>query len=137
MLPVVIHPAFVHFPLAMFSAAWVCVLLFHRGWDGDWDGRVRLFEVIGVAFLPITIIAGFVDDGGLGVFLSADTGDPVFWHAIGALLASAVFGWRWWWRRELSTTTLREAAVVDLGSATVGLWLFVLAGAIAGEMVHG
>ncbi len=137
MLPIVVHPAFTHFPLAMFSAAWVCVLLLHRGGDDAWDARARLFEIIGVAFLPITIVLGFVDDGGIGVFTSPEWDDPLIWHALGALVASGLFAWHWQWRRGLDLAGVRAAAVLDVGLSTAGLWLFVLAGAIAGEMVHG
>lgn len=131
-----VHPILVHFPLAMLTTAWVCLLCRYGLRDQRWGDRAKTFETIGVATLPITIIAGFVDTRGFGFATDRVRWDqPLVWHAIVSLVAAVVFAGHWWWQRTTRTPSIRTA-VADLGWATLGLWALVLAGAIAGEMVY-
>ncbi|MDP1818870.1 MAG: hypothetical protein Q8K58_03145 [Acidimicrobiales bacterium] len=130
-----VHPIAVHFPLAMLTATWVCLLCRYGLRDARWADRARGFEVIGVATLPLTILAGFVDTRGFGFVSDARWDRPLVWHAIVSIVAAGAFAGHWWWHRTERPTSTRSA-VTDLGWATVGLWGLVLAGAIAGEMVY-
>ena len=56
-----VHPAVVHFRVAMLVVASVCIVLRYLFVDSTWAERARIFERIGVALLPITVLAGFVD----------------------------------------------------------------------------
>lgn len=137
MLSLVVHPAFVHFPLAMFTSAWVCYLLAH-GWDrDDWSDRGWLFERVGVWSLPVTVVAGFVDANGLKVFTDARFDLPLIWHALLSLAATAVYAVHWGWRRGRSFEEVRAAAATDIWLSTAGTWLLFASGLVAGEMVFG
>jgi len=131
-----VHPAFVHIPLAMLGAAWVCVLGQHLAPERQWGGRVRLFETIGVAFLVPSIVAGFVDTRGWEFLAERRWDMPLIWHFLVALAASAVFAGHWAWRREPLRAAGGTGAAVDVGLSTLGMWLLVLAGLIAAEMVY-
>lgn len=130
-----VHPIVVHFPFAMLTAAWVCLLCRYGLRDERWGDRAKTFEAIGVATLPATIIAGFVDTRGFGFVTDVRWDQPLVWHAIVSIGAAAVFAGHWWWRRTERPASMRTA-VTDLGWATVGLWGLLLTGAIAGEMVY-
>lgn len=130
-----VHPLVVHFPLAMLCAAWVCLLLRYGLRAESWGDRARTFETIGVATLPVTIVAGFVDTRGFEFLTDIRWDQPLVWHAIVSIVAAAIFGGHWWWQRTGQTGSLRTA-MIDLGWATTGLWGLVLTGAIAGEMVY-
>lgn len=130
-----VHPALVHFPIAMLVAAWVCVLARHGLRSAVWDDRARLFEVVGVVTLPPVILAGVVDLRGLTPLLDARWSQPLIWHVLAALASSVLFAGHWYWRRNRDVT-VGGAAVVDVVVSTAALWLLVLAGAIAGEMVY-
>lgn len=131
-----VHPALVHFPIAMLVAAWVCILARHGLRSAVWDDRAQLFEVVGVATLPPVILAGVVDLRGIGPLLEARWSQPLIWHVLAALASSTLFAVHWFWRRRRDVT-IGAAAAVDVGLSTAALWLLVLAGAIAGEMVYG
>ena len=131
-----VHPAVVHFPIAMLTAAWVCVLLRHSTGSAAWRERARLFETIGVLTLPITIAAGFVDLRGLGTLAETRWDQPLIWHVITAFAGSALFAVHAFTSRRVNITD-RATAAVDVGLSTVALWLIVLAGLLAGEMVYG
>ncbi len=131
-----VHPIAVHFPLAMLAAAWVCTLVVTVTGRTVWADRSRLFELIGVATLPVTIIAGFIDTRGLGPIAERRWDQPLIWHVIASLVFSAVFAGHFFWRRRQSEVPTFRTAAIDVAWTTVGLWGFVLAGAIAGEMVY-
>lgn len=131
-----VHPAVVHFPIAMLSAAWVCVLMRHGTGAPRWTDRARLFETIGVLTLPVAIAAGFVDLRGLGTLTETRWDQPLIWHVITALAGSALFAAHAITARRAPTTGLGPHAALDLGLSTVGLWLILLAGLLAGEMVY-
>lgn len=131
-----VHPAVVHFPLAMLSATWVCLLLWHGTGATTWWSRARIFETVGVLTLPVTIAAGFVDLRGIGPLTAARWDQPLIWHVLAALGGSTLFvAHAVITRRRLAGSTHASMAV-DLGLATGGLWLIVLAGMLAGEMVY-
>lgn len=130
-----VHPALVHFPIAMLVAAWVCILARHGLRSAVWDDRARLFELVGVATLPPAIVAGVIDLRGVDALLDPRWSLPLIWHVLAALASSVLFAGHWFWRRRRDVT-VGEAAVVDVVVSTAALWLLVLAGAIAGEMVY-
>jgi uncharacterized membrane protein len=131
-----VHPAVVHFPLALLVLSWVCVILQH-GWASEpWGERARFLEVVGVATLPVAILAGVVDLRGVGLLVSPDWDLPLIWHVLTALAATALFAGHLLWRRGRDVAT-QGAAAVDVAMSTGATWLLVLAGAIAGEMVYG
>lgn len=130
-----VHPIAVHFPLAMLAAAWVCILCRYGLRDARWSARSRLLESVGVATLPVTIIAGLIDTRGIQFVTDVRWDQPLIWHAIASLAAAATFTGHWWWQRTPRAATTR-VALIDLGGATLGLWALVLTGAIAGEMVY-
>ena len=136
MLDLPLHPIVVHFPLALLALAWLC-LVFHyvRGTD-VWAQRAGLLEVAGVVALAPTVVAGFVDTRGFDFVVHARWDGPLIWHAIGGLTATAVFVGHYLWRRRLPERLSGGLAVLDLGLVTVGFWLLVLTGTIAGEMVY-
>ena len=129
-----VHPIVVHFPLAMLTTAWVCLLCRYGLRYQRWGKRARTFETIGVATLPFAIIAGFVDTRGFKFLTDVRWDQPLVWHAIVSLGTAGVFAGHWWWQGTERPTT--RTAITDLGWATVGLWGLLLAGAIAGEMVY-
>ncbi len=132
-----VHPAVVHFPVAMLSAAWVCLVLRYLTGKAHWDQRSRLFEVIGVAALPVVIGAAFIDTAGVEFIARPRWDKPLIWHAVIASAAAVTFTTHYLWRRARPLPAPGRAAVLDLGLATTGLWLLVVAGLIAGEMVYG
>lgn len=131
-----VHPAIVHFPVAMLSAAWVCLLLRHGTTAPRWADRARLFETIGVIALPFTITAGFIDLRGLQPLTEMRWDQPLIWHVIAALTGSALFAAHAFATRRTGAATTGPPIAVDLGLSTAGLWLIVLAGMLAGEMVY-
>ncbi|MDP9183568.1 MAG: hypothetical protein M3P04_12440 [Actinomycetota bacterium] len=131
-----VHPAVVHFPIALLVLAWVCVLLQHRTGSDAWAERARLLEIVGVATLPFTILAGVVDLRGLDTLLHPAWDLPLIWHVLAALSATALFTAHLLWRRGRDVFQGSDA-VVDVVMSTSATWLLVLAGAIAGEMVYG
>lgn len=133
-----VHPAVVHFPIAMLSAAWVCILLRYGTGNLRWDERARLFEVIGVVALPVTIIAGFIDTRGIGFLLDPRVDAPLIWHMTAGLTAAAAFGVHYLWRRRVGERApSRGRALADVSLSTFGMIALLAAGLIAGEMVFG
>lgn len=131
-----VHPIVVHFPIAMLAAAWVCTLVASVTGRPEWGERTRLFELIGVATLPVTIIAGFIDTRGLGPIAERRWDQPLIWHVIVSLVFSAVFAGHFFWRRRQPEVPAYRSAAIDVVWVTLGFWGFVLTGAIAGEMVY-
>ena len=133
-----VHPAIVHFPVAMLSAAWVCLLLRYGTGDERWDARSRLFEIVGVVALPLTIVAAFIDTRGIAFLLEPRTDAPLIWHMTSGLVTATAFTAHYLWRRK---RTAREfagrRAVGDVALATFGMLALVAAGLLGGEMVFG
>ena len=131
-----VHPIVVHFPLAMLTAAWFCALVWPVTGRAVWSQRATLFEAVGVLGLPLTIAAGFVDTRGFGPLTERNWDQPLIWHAIVSLVAAALFFGHALWRRRQVTPLGFPTVAVDIAWLTAGLWLLVLSGAIAGEMVY-
>ena len=131
-----VHPVVVHFPIAMLTVAWVALVAGHVRPAGPWMGRARLLETVGVATLPVTIVAGFVDTRGVEFLTERRWDLPLIWHTVAACAAAAVFTAHWAWGRRPARTTGVGAPWLDVGLSTAGLWLLLLAGLIAGEMVY-
>ncbi|HYZ91221.1 MAG TPA: DUF2231 domain-containing protein [Actinomycetota bacterium] len=125
-----VHPAIVHFPVAMLSAAWVCLLVRYATGDERWDGRSRLFELVGVVALPLTIATAFIDTRGIGFLLEPRTDAPLIWHMAAGLVTAGAFTAHYLWRRRLPVAG-------DVALATLGMIALVAAGLLAGEMVFG
>ncbi len=133
-----VHPAIVHFPVAMLSVAWACLLLRYATGDERWDGRSRIFEIVGVVALPLTIAAAFVDTRGIGFLLEPRTDAPLIWHMTAGLVTAAAFTAHYLWRRGRPASEIRgRRAVGDVALATFGMLALVAAGLLASEMVYG
>lgn len=127
-----------HFPVAMLSAAWVCLLLRYGTGDVRWDARSRLFEVVGVFALPLTIITAVIDTRGIGFLLEPRTDAPLIWHMTSGLVTAIAFTVHYLWRRKRTPEELiGRRAVGDVSLATFGMLALVAAGLLAGEMVFG
>jgi uncharacterized membrane protein len=132
-----VHPMLVHFPIAMLTAAWVCVVVRYVTGDLRWDERTRLMEVIGVVALAPTLVAGIIDTRGLGFLTKPRFDQPVIWHVLAAVMAAGFFTAHFLWRRRRPEIFGRRLVAQDLGLATLGMSALLLAGMIGGEMVHG
>ena len=133
-----IHPVVVHFPLAMLAAAWVCLLAGHLTGKAEWRDRERLFEAIGVWTLPLALAGGFIDTRGFEPLTSPRFDQPLIWHIVAATAGCAAYAVRFAWsRRPALVRRTPRWVTTDVVLATTGLWLLVLAGAIAAEMVYG
>jgi uncharacterized membrane protein len=131
-----LHPIVVHFPLALLGLAWLCLAIHYARGADVWAQRAGLLELAGVVALLPTVVAGFVDTRGFDFVVHARWDAPLIWHAISGLTASAVFVGHYLWRRRIPERPTGARAVVDLGLVTLGFWLLVLTGTIAGEMVY-
>ena len=130
-----VHPLVVHFPIAMLTAAWVG-LIARYGFDKPrWEHQIMFLETLGVLFLPVTIVMGFVDTRGFDFLVERHWDQPLIWHSIAATSAATVFAVHLLWRRRPGRNH-DARLVVDLSLATAGMWLLVMAGLIAGEMVY-
>ena len=133
-----VHPIVVHFPLAMLAAAWVCLLARYVTGKEEWRERERLFEAIGVWTLPLAIVGGFIDTRGFEPLTSPRFEEPLIWHIVAATVGCAAYAARFVWSRQPARVRrTRRWVTTDMVLATAGLWLLILAGAIAGEMVYG
>ena len=131
-----IHPAFVHFPVAMLTTAWAITLIGHL--TGSTRGAQFAVgaEALGVAFLPIVLVTGFRDANGLSLLADIQWDRPLIWHAIIALVAAVLFTAHAAWRyRTGERRTARPG--LDVGLSTAGFGALLLTGLIAGEMVYG
>lgn len=133
-----VHPMVVHFPIALLTLTWGCLVLRYATADLRWDERARLFEVVGVLSLAPALVLGFVDARGISFLLDPRFDQPLIWHFLAGITASAAFTWHWAWRRGRDPAELvGSGAVRDLGLATVGMLALLAAGLLGGEMVHG
>ncbi len=60
---------------------------------------------------------------------------PLIWHFMVSMTAAVVFTVHAFWRRNRRVEGADRW--VDIGLTTVGFWLLILTGLIAGEMVYG
>jgi uncharacterized membrane protein len=133
-----VHPILVHFSIAMLTAAWFCLLARYATGNERWDERWRLFELVGVLTLPLTIVTAFIDTRGFTFLIHPRTEAPLIWHMVSGLVATAAFGTHYLWRRRKPTTDLNGASAVrDVALATLGMLALVASGLIAAEMVYG
>lgn len=131
-----IHPAFVHFPVAMLSTAWVFVLLGHATGADRWYRLATNIEWIGVLFIPLVILTGIRDAEGLEFLFQPDWSQPLIWHFLVSLGAAAAFTGHAIWRHRTRTSGAPDM-IIDLGLVTAGFWMLVMTGLLAGEMVFG
>jgi hypothetical protein len=121
----------------MLTAAWVCLVLRYSTGNLRWDERSRLFELVGVLVLPLTIAAAFVDTRGIGFLLHPRTDAPLIWHMTSGLVAAGAFSWHYLWRRGRVAATLTRAQTMgEVGLATLGMLALVAAGLLSAEMVY-
>jgi uncharacterized membrane protein len=133
-----IHPAINHLPLAMLSVAWACVLIRYATGNVSWDGRIRLFEVVGVASLPFTIAAAFIDTRGIDFLLNPRADAPLIWHMTCGLVATVAFGLHYFWRRTKDPGELiGRKAIQDVALMTFGMVALLGAGLLGAEVVYG
>ncbi len=130
-----LHPAFVHFPIAMLSVTWSLVVVHHWTESARWERLVAPFEWVGVAFLPVVIVSGLRDAEWLEFLIEVEWDQPLIWHFIVSMTASVVFTVHAVWRRNRKVEG--AGRWVDIGLTTFGFWLLILTGLIAGEMVYG
>ena len=130
-----VHPLIVHFPIAALTAVWVGLVARYALGKTSWEPHLMFLELVGVATLPFTIGLGFVDTRGAEFLLERNWDQPLIWHFIVAMSAAAVFSGHFMWRRRQAAN--RSVAVAwDLGLASAGMWLLLMTGLIAGEMVY-
>jgi uncharacterized membrane protein len=130
-----LHPAVVHFPVAMLTATWVCLLVRYLTGRLEWDRRADLFEVVGVLSLPVAMATAVIDARGLGFFFRPRWDAPLIWHALAGLAGAAIFAGHLRWRRRRSGELVGRQAVIDLAVVSAGLWCLLVIGLLGGEMV--
>ena len=128
-----------HFPIALLSLAWLCLVVrYATGWR-EWERQGRLFELIGLATLPFAILSAVIDTRGFEFLTRPRWDAPLIWHAMVGTASMVVFGLHVLWARRsgIAATAAPGAArrLVDLGAVTLGLWLVVLTAMIGGELV--
>jgi uncharacterized membrane protein len=131
-----IHPAIVHFPVAMLTTSWFLTVIGHMTHPPRGVDLSRSLEWIGVFFLPFAIVSG-LRDAGLDFLTQPQWDQPLIWHFLGTMAAAALFATHAVWRRGVGRERARSAPWVDLGLSSAGFWFLLLAGLIAGEMVFG
>ena len=122
----------------MLTAAWVCVIVRYVTGDIRWDARGRLFELVGVALLPLTLITAIIDTRGFGFLIHPRPDAPLIWHMTAGLIASGAFAGHYVWRRRREVSDLTGwRAVQDVALITFAMVALLATGLIAGEMVYG
>jgi uncharacterized membrane protein len=131
-----VHAPMVHLPVALLTITWVCVIVRHVSGSARWDERTRMFEIVGVLALPVTIVTAFVDTRGFDFLTNPRFDAPLIWHMVAGLAATVFFGWHFLWRRDRRRVDLRLPATIDVGLATLGMLALMAAGLLAAEMVY-
>jgi uncharacterized membrane protein len=132
-----VHPMLVHFPIATLVLFWALLIVRYVTGDEKWDERARLLHVVGVATLPVAMVAALVDTRGIGFVTNPRWDAPLIWHAFAGAAAAAIFIAHFAWRRGRTPAQLSgRLAALDLAWAGAGLWFLVAVGLIAGEMVY-
>ncbi|MFM7044294.1 MAG: DUF2231 domain-containing protein [Ilumatobacteraceae bacterium] len=128
-----IHPALVHFPIAFLFTASVLIAVRHATGRALLERYIAPLLIVGVATLPIVMLAGLRDAGWLDLFRNADAGQPLIWHAIVSTCVAV---------SATSHAVVRARSdgspdrLVDLSLAAATAWLLVTTGLLAGEMVY-
>jgi len=130
-----IHPAVVHFPIALLTIGWVLIYLRHWKRRTDLEPLITGSLTVGVASLPFTILSGFRDARWSELFVDWAWDDPLAWHVVFAVSASAVFIVHFFYRR-MSASSGSLSARRDILLASSGFWLLLMAGLLAAEVVH-
>lgn len=131
-----VHPVVAHVPVAMLGAGWVALVLRYVVRRPDFEAHARLFLLVGVVSLPFTIVAGFIDTRGVDFVLDPRWDQPLIWHMTSGLATTGLLTGHLLWRRRALDHPTRRVVALDLAWVTAGVWVMVLAGAIAGEMVY-
>jgi uncharacterized membrane protein len=132
-----VHPAIVHFPVALLTIVWGMLVLRYVTGHPKWDTRARLFHLIGVASIPVALVAAIIDTRGFEFVTSPRWDAPLIWHALGGLLlAGATVGHFLWRRRYTPEALVGRLAVADIALASVVLWGLIGVSLLAGEMVY-
>jgi uncharacterized membrane protein len=131
-----IHPAFVHFPVAMLTTAWAITLFEHLTGSSRGARFAAGAEAMGVALLPVVLLTGLRDAEGLSFFADLQWDRPLIWHSIIALLAAVLFAAHVAWRYRAGDARSARPGI-DVGLSTAGFASLLLTGLIAGEMVYG
>jgi hypothetical protein len=121
----------------MLVMAWGYTALRYLSGRTGWRERARTFERVGVAVLPVTLVAGFIDTRGIEFLRDRRWDQPLIWHMIIASATTVIFVVHFVWSRRLGAEVTMRTAAVDLSLMTLGLWGLLLSGAIAAEMVYG
>ena len=131
-----IHPAFVHFPIALLTVSWVLIYFRHWGGRTDFEPFIGASLGVGVAALPFTILSGLRDANWTELLTEWAWDDPLSWHFLFAISAAAVFTGHFFYRRS-SISSGSLSARMDIALASGGFWLLLMTGLIAAELVHG
>lgn len=131
-----IHPAFVHFPVAMLTTAWAITLTEHLTGSSRGARFAGTAEMVGVAFLPIVLVTGFRDADGLSLLADPQWDRPLVWHGLIAFVAAILFAAHAAWRQRAGERRTTRPGL-DVGLSTAGFGALLFSGLIAGEMVYG
>ena len=126
------HPALVHFPIAFLFTAGVAVLLHHLIGRASLDRLAGSLIPLGVATFPVVVLTGLRDAGWGDFFRTLDMSQPLPWHVLAGVV-TIVVSTGWWTARRMFADTLTVRADCVFAGATV--WLLVLTGLLAGEVV--
>lgn len=129
-----IHPPFVHFPMALFAVAWGLLVFGYVSGNLIWNERARLFELFGVASLPLVFATALIDTRGIEFVIKPRWDAPLIWHALSALVGAGLFVLHFFLSRD---KTKNLSLAWDLGLPTLGLWVLLATGLIAAEMIYG
>lgn len=130
-----LHPAVVHFPIAMFTITWGFLAFGYIKGQPEFRRKARMFEVIGVISLPFVVATGLIDTRGIDFLVNPRWDAPLIWHVITALAGASLFAAHFFWSKNKPETG--RSFFWDLGLPTLGLWVLLIAGLIAGEMIFG
>lgn len=133
-----LHPAFVHFPLALLPTA--VLLASWAVWkEAAWARKAtRVLLALGLAGALAAVVTGLFAEHAVEPLVDEETYSAIEQHEIAGLLTTGVFagltGWLWW---RPSTLTMRTRATwVFLLLAWVGVALVLLTGYLGGELVY-
>lgn len=130
-----IHPVFVHFPIALLTIGWALVVWRHWRDRPHLDAFIMPALGVGVAFLPIVVVSGLRDADWVEFLLEPAWDDPLIWHVLAAIAAAVVFTVHFLRRRRWIDDG-EIPARTDVNLVTGGMWLLLMTGLIAGEMVY-
>lgn len=130
-----VHPIVVHFPIALLTIVAFLVFLRHGRGRDELETFIMPALTTGVAILPIVFLAGLRDAGWGDLWTDRAWDQPLMWHAIAGSTTIILFVVYFLLRRSwVAQNYVRPRA--DLYLSTAGLWLLIMTGLIAGEMVY-